>query len=143
MAVALAGPGRNAATAGEGLGLQQFTVDTDMRKTRPFCKVDSELNQMVKDWCGDDGFQPELQSSYRSAGVLCLLEQFCVDFTRNAERECQRNIPGTYVAGERITQLWTIKRLGNIWLITACYVSCSGLKQATSEKFIQTMNQFR
>lgn len=57
--MALAGPERNAATAGEGLGLRQLTVDTDMRKTRPFCKVDSELNQMVKALCGDDGFQPE------------------------------------------------------------------------------------
>lgn len=46
--------GSDKATAGKGLGIQQFCLDTSKRKTRPFIKS----TQMVEALLIDDGLQP-------------------------------------------------------------------------------------
>lgn len=113
-AVTLGGPGRKAPTAGEGLGLRLMTL------TRG--KPGAFENRSSTRWsrlCEEMMASSQRQTSYRSSGILCSLEQFCADLTRSRDRECQRDVSGTHAEGKEFTGLWTIKPQGNVLLIAA------------------------
>lgn len=124
-AVTLGGPGRTAPTAGEGLGLRPMTL------TRG--KPGAFENRSSTRWsrlCEEMMASSQRQTSYRSSGILCSLEQFCADLTRSRDRECQRDVSGTPAEGKEFTGLWTIKPRGNVLLVAAAIPAAVGMSEA-------------